>query len=363
MKNNRLYFIDLIRAFAILMMLQGHFIDALLDSSYRDLNSIPYSIWSYFRGITAPTFFTISGLIFTYLMIKAKEKGQVNLRMRKGIIRGLFLIGVGYLIRIPVFAWLSGKFSTYFLVVDVLQCIGLSLILIVGLYFISIKKTLLFSFLCLFLGVIIFLFEPVYRDLNIENIPFFLNNYISKNNGSVFTIIPWFGYVSFGAFIATIFYRYVHKPKFKKIIVPLFFILGCLLIFYSSSLLVYLYRFTKIKLFLDSANYNYLFTRLGNVFLYFSFFYGFEKYLKFPLILKIGQKTLSIYIIHFIVIYGSFTGFGLRQIIGANLTPWQGVFGAIIFLTCICFLAFYYVKPNAFVYNNLRKLFDKMKGK
>ena len=64
MQSSRLYFIDIIRAFAILMMLQGHFIDTLLSVNYRDLNTVPYAVWSYFRGITAPTFFTISGLIF-----------------------------------------------------------------------------------------------------------------------------------------------------------------------------------------------------------------------------------------------------------------------------------------------------------
>ena len=78
------------RAFAILMMLQGHFIDTLLAVEFRDPNTIPYAIWSYFRGITAPTFFTISGLIFTYLLIKAKEKGLEKQRMKKGITRGFF---------------------------------------------------------------------------------------------------------------------------------------------------------------------------------------------------------------------------------------------------------------------------------
>ena len=74
MEIKRLYFIDAIRAFAILMMLQGHFIDTLLAIEYRDPDNIAYSTWLYFRGITAPVFFTISGLIFTYLLIKAKEK-------------------------------------------------------------------------------------------------------------------------------------------------------------------------------------------------------------------------------------------------------------------------------------------------
>ena len=96
MQLKRLYFIDAIRAFAILMMLQGHFIDTLLAVEYRDANNLAFNTWKYFRGITAPVFFTISGLIFTYLLIKAKEKGTLNRRMRKGVIRGLMLIGIGY---------------------------------------------------------------------------------------------------------------------------------------------------------------------------------------------------------------------------------------------------------------------------
>ena len=363
MQSGRLYFIDIIRAFAILMMLQGHFIDTLLSVSYRDLNAIPYSIWSYFRGITAPTFFTISGLIFTYLLLKAKEKGQEKTRMRKGIIRGFFLIGVGYLIRIPFLAWFSGYFNSYFLVIDVLQCIGLSLILIIVLYYLCAKKTGLFSIILVLLGILIFLSEPIYRALSFNQIPVIFNNYVSKSNGSVFTMVPWFGYIAFGAYLATLFHRHLHAPHFKKIAVASFLIIGGILIQYSSNLLMAIYKVTDLQLFRDAANYNYLFTRLGNVFLYFSFFYGFEKFLKFPLLLKIGQKTLSIYVIHFTIIYGSFTGIGLNRLIGKILTPWQAVFGAVLFIITVCFISFYYVKTNAFLYSHLRGFFHKVKRK
>jgi uncharacterized membrane protein len=362
-QSGRLYFIDIIRAFAILMMLQGHFIDTLMSVTYRDLNAVPYSVWSYFRGITAPTFFTISGLIFTYLLLKAREKDQENTRMRKGIIRGFFLIGVGYLVRIPFLAWFSGYFNSYFLVIDVLQCIGLSLILIIVLYYLCAKKTELFSIILVLLGVVIFLSEPIYRELNFNQIPVIFNNYLSKSNGSVFTMVPWFGYIAFGAYLATLFHRYLHSPHFKKIAIASFLIIGGALIQYSSDLLTAIYKITDLQLFKNVADYNYLFTRLGNVFLYFSFFYGFEKFLKFPLILKIGQKTLSIYVIHFIIIYGSFTGIGLNRLIGKILTPWQAVFGAILFIVTVCFISFYYVKTNAFLYAYLRGLFQKIKGK
>ena len=40
MNSTRLYFIDAVRAFAILMMLQGHFIDTLLAPIYRDKTGV-----------------------------------------------------------------------------------------------------------------------------------------------------------------------------------------------------------------------------------------------------------------------------------------------------------------------------------
>ena len=361
MDSERLYFIDIVRAFAILMMLQGHFIDTLLASEFKDMSSMAYRVWSYFRGITAPTFFTISGLIFTYLLLKAKEKGTEKIRIKKGLTRGLFLIGIGYLLRIPLFRWFSGKFDTYFLVIDVLQCIGLSLMLVVFLYVITLKNIRLFSVISLLLGILIFVTEPLYRNLNCTTLPIILNNYISKSNGSVFRIIPWFGYVALGAFLATLFLKNVAKKRFKITIITAFLIIGTLLVFYSSFILATLSHLLNIKLFMDAASYNYLFTRFGNVLIYFAFFYSFEHYLKLPLVLKIGQKTLSIYVIHFIIIYGSFTGFGLNTIIGRTLYPMQAIFGALLFLIIVCFISFYYAKTNAFLYNNLRKLIGIIK--
>ena len=343
------------------MMLQGHFIDTLLDVSYRDESNLVFKIWKYFRGITAPTFFTISGLIFSYLLIKAKKSGNVEKRMRKGLLRGLMLIGIGYLLRIPIFEWLILKFSSYFLIVDVLQCIGLSLITIVIIYKLTCKKTLLFSILMLLTGLLIFITEPLYRYLEFGTIPKVFSNYITKEYGSVFTILPWFGYVAFGAFIATLFYRYLERPRFKLITVSGFFIVGLALIYKSSWLFNKLYYLLDFKLFEDVAYYNYLFTRLGNVLVLFSIFYLAEKYVKQSLVLRIGQKTLSIYVIHFIIIYGSFTGIGLHQLIGKTLLPWQAIIGAILFLTLVCFLSFYYTRTNAYIYFGIRKLIDKFK--
>ena len=361
MKANRLYFIDAVRAFAILMMLQGHFIDTLLNPIYKDQSFLAFRIWSYMRGITAPTFFTISGLVFLYLLLKAHAKGSDKKRLRKGATRGLMLIGIGYLLRIPFLSWLDGHFNSYFLVVDVLQCIGLSLLLLIGLYLLCRRNSYILSAVLLVIGCMIFLTEPYYRHLSLDHIPPVFANYLTTSNGSVFTMLPWFGYVAFGGFFATLFHRNSAKKYFEHLMLIMFFVLGALLLFYSTYGLHSLHYITDIDAFERSANYNYLFLRLGNVLLFFALFYLLERYMKQSIVTRIGETTLNIYIVHFIIIYGSFTGIGLKSFYYHALDPWEAVFGAIAFMAVVCMIVFHIGKTNAFIYKYLRKLFRLIK--
>ncbi|NMH86131.1 heparan-alpha-glucosaminide N-acetyltransferase domain-containing protein [Flavivirga algicola] len=363
MQSNRLYFIDAVRAFAILMMLQGHFIDTLIDPIYRDSTSIIYNIWSYFRGITAPTFFSISGLVFTYLLLRAHSKNDDQPRIKKGFFRGLILIGIGYSLRINLVSWLSGYFSSYFFVVDVLQCIGLSLIILVSLHILLKHYSYIFSVILFSLGCLCFISEPLYRDLVIDNLPLPIANYMTKVNGSVFTILPWFGYSAFGAFISTVFFRHVHRNRFKLYTIITFFTVGYFLIYYSSWFLLELHSITNVELLRLSASYNFLFIRLGNVLILFGMFYSFERFLKQSIIAKIGKKTLSIYVIHFIILFGSFTNYGLKRFLNQTLNPTEAIIGAILFVIIVCFISFHYAKTNTFVYNFInRKLINRSKN-
>ncbi len=361
-QSNRLYFIDAVRAFAILMMLQGHFIDTLLAPIYKDNTNTIYNIWSYFRGITAPVFFTISGLVFTYLLLRAYSKGDDKARIKKGLFRGVLLIGIGYSLRINIFSWFRGYFNPYFLVIDVLQCIGLSLIILVGLHVLLKKHSYIFSIVLFTMGCVCFVSEPLYRNLTLDTVPLAIANYMTKSNGSVFTILPWFGYSAFGAFISTVFFRHLHRDRFKISTIVTFFVVGGFLISYSSWFLLKLYAFTDMELLKRSADYNYLFTRLGDVLILFGIFYAFERFLKQSIIARIGEKTLSIYVIHFILLYGSFIGYGLKRFLNKSLEPYQAIIGAFLFMLVVCFLAFHYAKTNTFVYNVIRKITDKIKN-
>nr|WP_321234211.1 heparan-alpha-glucosaminide N-acetyltransferase domain-containing protein [uncultured Psychroserpens sp.] len=363
MKANRLFFIDAVRAFAILMMLQGHFIDTLLNPIYRDSSNMAFQVWHYFRGITAPTFFTISGLVFLYLLLRARDKGEDKFRVKKGIYRGLLLIAIGYMLRIDFFGWIRGDFSSYFFVVDVLQCIGLSLILLILCYVLLRKHCKLLSLLLLVLGCLCFLTEPLYRSIDLNHIPKIFANYLTKVNGSIFTILPWFGFTAFGGFLATIFFSHVHRRRFRLVTILSFFITGFLLIDCSGWLFMKLHYWFDVQILKEVAYYNYLFPRLGNVLLLFGVFYGAEPFLKGLLIGKIGQKTLSIYVIHFIIIFGSFTGLGLKHFYLKALNPTQAILGALAFIVVVCIISFYYVKTNAFIYNTVRRLIKAIKNK
>ncbi len=343
--SSRLHFLDAIRAFAIVMMLQGHFVHALLGDSYRDRNLVIYNIWEYFRGMTAPTFFTITGFIFTYLLLKQNTKGLDNPRVLKGVKRAIKVIFWGYLLRLSFYAVFTGTVNPSFFYVDVLQCIGTSLLLLIGIYLILYKyNKALFQNAMLVIGIVVFVLQPVYGTCILEFLPKTVANYFTNRNGSIFTLFPWFGYVSFGSFMATLFLKYGMRKLFYPYAIVSLLSIGMLLIFTSSSLLMLLHNITNIGVFKSVAYNNFLFIRLGNVSVLFAIFMLLKSYLSNPTITKIGGKTLSIYIIHFFVLYGSWFGLGLTRFFYHDLTPTQVVIGALLFVVGICALVLNYYK-------------------
>ena len=360
----RLHFLDAIRAFAILMMLQGHFVHALLEDVYRDRDNLAYTIWEYMRGMTAPTFFTITGFIFTYLLIKQKTSGLENPRVIKGVKRAVKVIFWGYLLRLSLFALAEGTLNPSFFYVDVLQCIGTSLLLLIGVYLISCRTNqCAFKYGVLGIGIIVFLLQPIYNTCVLAYLPDTIANYFTNKNGSVFTLFPWFGYVCFGSFIATMFLKYKDHKMFYVYGILISLCLGVFLMYYSSAVLMDIYHFTKIGVFKAVAYNNFLFIRLGNVFVLFSVFMLLRNYLQHPLINKIGGKTLSIYIIHFFVLYGSWFGLGLSRFFYHDLSPVEAVIGALLFMIGICALVLNYYRYEDDIKTKLYPLWEQVYAK
>ena len=351
----RLYFLDAIRAWAILMMLQGHFIDGLLDNAFRNDSNLVFSIWKYFRGITAPVFFTISGFIFTFLLIKSPQTGWDNPRVKKGIKRGLELLSIGYLLRMNLFGLFKGEVYDSFFLVDVLHCIGLSLLFIIAFYLLTFaNRKWIFPTLLFATTMLLFLFEPLFKVASFELLPQFAQNYLTKANGSVFTIIPWLGYATIGSFMSVLFSKYQERKNLYLYTIPLCILIGATLILFSSDFFEFAFETTGIRLFQSIFNNNYLFIRLGDVLLVFSVFLLLRKFLLQPTFLNIGQSTLYIYIYHFVILYGSFTGVGLYRFFHHSLNPWVVIVGALLFMTVSSALALKYERNKAEIKAGIR---------
>lgn len=336
------------------MMLQGHFIDGLLDPAFRDKENELFSWWLYFRGITAPVFFTVSGFIVSYLLLSNKAQNHHNPRIKKSLKRGLELIFYGYLLRLNFGGLFKGQLYNAFYQVDVLHCIGLALLSIVLLYKVHLWLSnfgLKWAYAIIQLSIVLLLFlgEPYYKTVEYEHLPKLFENYLNKANGSVFTIIPWLGYSSFGALLSQVYLRFQSKPYFYPFFILSSLLSGLLLIRYSSGFFTELIALHSVFAFLQEVvNNNYLFIRLGDVLIVFAVFASLRELTKYRSIVKIGQSTLTTYIIHYIILYGSFTGYGLYRFYKKSFNWAEATTYALLFML-ICTLSavvYHHFKPS-----------------
>lgn len=325
----RLYFIDALRAFAIVMMLQGHFISGLLDPAFKDPSNAVYSFWLYCRGFTAPVFFTITGWVFTFLLLRNPLQGWKNPRVKKGGKRALELLFWGYVLRLNLPMLLNGQLNNSFLFPDVLQIIGVSLCLTLVIYGCCSPLKRWAGVIFLLLGLLIFLTEPLYVDIVLRDWPQPIAGYLTKANKGVFYLFPWFGYVCMGSCMACLF-----NSKTEQLWAWAlgFLAVGYWLVFKSSAFLIGLEWATGMELFRKVAYNNFLFIRLGDVCLLFGGFMLANDYLKKGGWTNLGSKTLEIYIVHYFILYGSLFGIGLYKYYKYSWTFPQAIGGALLFV-------------------------------
>src|SRR5690606_33802447 len=90
-----------------------------------------------------------------------------------------------------------------------------------------------------------------------------------------------------------------------------------------------------------------LFIRLGDVFLVFALFMLFRRFLTNNTLLGIGQSTLPIYVFHYIILYGSFTGLGIYYFLKHSLPPSIIIPGALAFIILTTVLALKYERNKS----------------
>lgn len=458
--KQRLKFIDMARSIAILLMLEGHFIGCTLaeQEMYHNTKNIYYNMWNFVRGFTAPMFFTVTGVVFIYLLTMSKDQSFLkNKRVKVGFKRSLELLFWGYLLQINIKhigTYFTGKISSWVYAFHVLQSIGLGisiLLIIYGLYklinkgrlatYYFIAGTLLFSFYPFFKHQenIKVLIEKVdyfskkdsetitrteYNDIkyllyqlsdkelekhqlygvksfyqktkfsNIHqiaalhslnknqlsvtveketgngtfyplNAPGFIQN-LFRGEYSVFPIIPWLAFTLYGGMVGALLNRNQHH--IQKTWFPLTFIgLGLILNLFGWTMFQALDSFSKMIHFHDDLDFvqnAWLYGRIGQVLIVLGILMFIEKYfhIKDSLFIKVGQNTLSIYIVHVVILYGGIIGIGLKDWFAQQLSPIQAILGATMFITTFIIFIKYIEAIRAFnsgVKNKILSLFKK----
>jgi uncharacterized membrane protein len=343
----RLHFIDLVRAYAILMMVQGHMIDATLAMEFRDADNFFYNIWNHMRGITAPVFFFASGTIFTYLLMRKNIKFTENERVSKGLKRVIILILLGYLLRfnfdiiaeLPNLDFMKFKYS---FAADVLHCIGLSILTIITLYIIhQLTRIPIWLFLSLS-ALSLFYFYP--SSLGVDWLAMFplpIATYFTRDYGANFTVIPWMGFSLWGALLGYILSKNVNIA-FNYIFTVVILVLGLLLHFGSGGMLEFLFKLTgdmNLKYLLYN---NFLFYHLGNTLIICGIISFIANTVKIPILLaKTGQKTMMIYVVHIFIIYGTTLNHGLMYYFKYSFVPWQSILAALLLIIFFLILVRY----------------------
>jgi uncharacterized membrane protein len=364
-ESPRLHFIDLVRAYAILMMVQGHMIDATLAMEFRDTGDFFYNLWNHMRGITAPVFFFASGTIFTYLLMRKKVKFTENERVGKGLKRFVILIFLGYLLRFnfDILANLHDldfmKFR-YSFAADVLHCIGISILTIITFYIIhQITRIPIWIFLSLS-ALSLFYFYPSTLDVDwLAIFPLPIATYFTRDFGANFTIIPWMGFSLWGALLGYILSKNVNIA-FNYIFTFVILALGLILHYGSGGILEILFKLTgdmNLKYLLFN---NFLFYHLGNTLIICGVISFIANSVKIPNILaKTGQKTMMIYVVHIFIIYGTALNNGFMHYYKYSFVPWQSILAAVLLI--IFFLVL--VKYIDGLKQSSKDLFQKIKSK
>ncbi|MEO8233402.1 MAG: heparan-alpha-glucosaminide N-acetyltransferase domain-containing protein [Ignavibacteriota bacterium] len=339
-KKHRIIFIDLMRAFAVFQMVQGHSIDALLAPEFRSDQYTLYYLWNFMRGMTAPIFMFTAGTVFTYLFRLANEPFEKNPRVKKGFSRFLLLVSIGYLLRYPTYTIFDFSSVTQdrlyiFFAVDVLQLIGFGLLFVMVAAFLAEKLKLSDTIIFSLFALVFFITTPFFQKINwINFLPRPIAGYFYDGSGSLFPLFPWAGYVVLGGVLGSYLAKNPLVFKTNKFSLSLAIIGGTLL--FALEVVVFIAsKFFNYHSDQSSYSLETIFFRVGFVLVLNSLVsYISQKIESMPrIIILVGRNTLLIYVVHLMIIYGSAWNPGLSLLYANSLQVMPTILFAVIMVT------------------------------
>jgi uncharacterized membrane protein len=308
--KQRFVYIDLLRGWAVLVMIEVHVVNAFLLPEFREAAWFP--ILNFINGLVAPSFLFISGYAF---VLVAQRKWNDYIRgtpvLWKQLGRILQILAVGYVLHIPVFSFsaltqLPWEGWDLFWRIDVLHAIAVSLLVLLGLVLVlRDRKRFLPGMAVLSLAIIFG--TPYMYDRNIDSLlPVPLANYFTAAHGSLFPLFPWMAFVLCGGVTAQLTVEWKERLGDSKIF-TLIFLTGIGLI--GISLMTDLLPGTLLPPHeYGRAHPGFFFIRLGIVLMLLSVLRYWEQRYRSgrSMVSVVGSESLVAYTGHLLVIYGEF---------------------------------------------------------
>lgn len=317
--SQRARVLDVLRLLAIFQMVQGHTVDAVLDVAYR--TGPLHDLWQSARGLTSVAFLFLAGAGFAFATRSERGRGPAarSRRMRRAVL----LIGLGYAMRAPFLALVLGDAAAQraaleqAVIVDILQCIGVTLLGLEGLTML-VHDPRERSRTALMLGGFLIVLGPLATELAATGPLRPLLAYATSNGGSLFPIVPWAGHALLGAGLGPMFFEQGDEPvsmQRARRALRLFLLGGALI---------------GLGIWLAAAAHPALgqLTRVGAVLLVAAVLSPLEdSFARWPdWLLSLAHHSLLIYLVHVVLAYGQ--GIGLAAVVGRTLMPWPAILAA-----------------------------------
>ena len=339
-RAHRVIFIDLARALAVVMMMYGHTVSALLDTSYQ--TGRWFEIWTFQRGLTSTLFLFLSGFALSLATMRHwPSHTRLSPAVWKRARRFVLFIALGYGMHLPVrrivdFGYADEAKWRAFLAVDVLQLIGVTLLFMQLLVLIS-QSRRVFIALSFALSMALVAIAPAAWASDWRNLPPVLAAYLSPATGSLFPVVPWAGYALAGAAAGGLYSRWgaSHLARFANLVLLVPGVLTVLIGLRAEHLPVP--GATGPFAWATAA----ILTRIGASLIVLAIIaYASRGIARLPHVFgAVAQESLLIYVVHLCIIYGSTWNVGLYRFYAGALSPWATLLVVVVLVAAMTLLA------------------------
>jgi uncharacterized membrane protein len=341
---SRLVAVDIVRVFAMVLMVQGHTLDVLLTPASQ--YSPWYNFWLFCRGFTAPMFMTLSGFGFALATLRHWEDHlHFGPTVAKRLRRFAFFVILGYSMRIPMrslrdLRWAGPDAWHGFLQVDVLQTIGFTLIALQLLVWVLRTPRRLAAVAGTLSLLVAFTAPLAWRSPLLNSLPLAVKSALIGSAGSLFPMMPWSGYIFLGATLG-IGYVVVGQstPSLLRKAIPF----GLLLLgsgIELERLSAHIYGQTN---FWPTTPHLFI-ARVGFVAAALGLATYVERFLPVSprTMQSLAEESLLVYFVHVVLLYGSSWNPGIKQYLGGSMGFAQAYLLVIALASVMLIMALYW---------------------